>query len=70
VFVCTALAYIFVFSSVANIGFTKAITVAYLVTGICVLLGMIFLAEQLKLGMWGGWQALVICSVLPLHIKG
>tara|TARA_R110002153_G_scaffold37939_4_gene110680 strand:- start:1057 stop:1941 length:885 start_codon:yes stop_codon:yes gene_type:complete len=51
---CTAFAYILYFRLIANIGSAKAITVAYLVPVFGVLWGMIFLAEQLSLGMWIG----------------
>lgn len=60
--VCTALAYILYFRLIANIGSAKAITVAYLVPVFGVLWGMIFLAEQLSLGMWLG-AALVLFGV-------
>jgi drug/metabolite transporter (DMT)-like permease len=60
--VCTAFAYILYFRLIANIGSAKAITVAYLVPVFGVLWGMIFLAEQLSLGMWVG-AALVLFGV-------
>jgi drug/metabolite transporter (DMT)-like permease len=60
--VCTAFAYILYFRLIANIGSAKAITVAYLVLVFGVLWGMIFLAEQLSLGMWVG-AALVLFGV-------
>jgi drug/metabolite transporter (DMT)-like permease len=60
--VCTAMAYIMYFRLIANVGSAKAITVAYLVPIFGVLWGMIFLSEQLTIGMWLG-AALILLGV-------
>ncbi|MBU2878330.1 MULTISPECIES: DMT family transporter [Alteromonadaceae] len=49
--VCTGFAYILYFRLIANVGASKAITVAYLVPVFGVLWGVLFLQEMLTLGM-------------------
>lgn len=60
--VCTAAAYIMYFRLIANIGASKAITVAYLIPVFGVLWGMLFLDETMTLNMWLG-AALVLLGV-------
>lgn len=60
--VCTALAYIFYFNLLANLGPAKAITVTYLIPVFGIFWGMVFLHEQTNASMLIG-AALILAGV-------
>jgi drug/metabolite transporter (DMT)-like permease len=62
---CTAIAYLFYFYLLANVGPTKTLSVTFLVPVFGVIWGMIFLHEKITIGMLGG-LAIILTSIFLL----
>ncbi|KYD24698.1 DMT family transporter [Parageobacillus toebii] len=62
---CTAIAYLFYFYLLANVGPTKTLSVTFLVPVFGVIWGMIFLHEKITIGMLGG-LAVILTSIFLL----
>ena len=62
---CTAIAYLFYFYLLANVGPTKTLSVTFLVPVFGVIWGMIFLHEKISIGMIGG-LAVILTSIFLL----
>jgi drug/metabolite transporter (DMT)-like permease len=62
---CTAIAYLFYFYLLANVGPTKTLSVTFLVPVFGVIWGMIFLHEKITIGMIGG-LAIILTSIFLL----
>ncbi|OAT72118.1 DMT family transporter [Parageobacillus thermoglucosidasius] len=62
---CTAIAYLFYFYLLANVGPTKTLSVTFLVPVFGVIWGMIFLHEKISTGMIGG-LAIILISIFLL----
>ncbi|MBA2874747.1 DMT family transporter [Thermaerobacillus caldiproteolyticus] len=62
---CTAIAYLFYFYLLANVGPTKTLSVTFLVPVFGVIWGMIFLHEKITIGMIAG-LAIILTSIFLL----
>jgi drug/metabolite transporter (DMT)-like permease len=66
--ICSAVAYLLYFRLIADIGPTKALTVTFLMPLFGILWGVLFLHEQLTLGMVGGMALILLGTGLVLNI--
>jgi drug/metabolite transporter (DMT)-like permease len=66
---CTAIAYLFYFYLLANVGPTKASSVTFLVPVFGVIWGMIFLHEKITIGMIGGLMIILTSIFLLSDVK-
>lgn len=62
---CTAIAYLFYFYLLTNVGPTKTLSVTFLVPVFGVICGMMFLHETISIGMIGG-LAIILTSIFLL----
>lgn len=67
--VCTALAYIFYFYLIANVGPTKTLSVTLLVPVFGVIWGAIFLKESITVGVIGGLVIILMSIIIMSGIK-
>ncbi|WP_374719106.1 DMT family transporter [Parageobacillus toebii] len=66
---CTAIAYLFYFYLLANVGPTKTLSVTFLVPVFGVIWGMIFLHEKITIGMIGGLMIILTSIFLLSDVK-
>jgi drug/metabolite transporter (DMT)-like permease len=66
---CTAIAYLFYFYLLANVGPTKTLSVTFLVPVFGVIWGMIFLHEKITIGMIGGLAMILTSIFLMSDVK-
>jgi drug/metabolite transporter (DMT)-like permease len=66
---CTAIAYLFYFYLLANVGPTKTLSVTFLVPVFGVIWGMIFLHEKITVGMIGGLTIILTSIFLLSDVK-
>lgn len=66
---CTAIAYLFYFYLLANVGPTKTLSVTFLVPGFGVIWGMLFLHEKITFGMFTGLAIILSSIVLLSDVK-
>lgn len=68
--ICTALAFILLFSLIAEVGPARSTVIAYLNPAVALLLGATFLGEALTIGMGLGLVLIVLGSILATHKEG
>ena len=65
---CTGLAYILYFRLIRNIGPTRAIAVTFLIPGVGMLYGVVFLGERVTLGMIVGCAVILFGTAMAMGI--
>ena len=66
--ICSAVAYLFYFKLIADIGPTKALTVTFLMPLFGIIWGMLFLGEEITAPMLAGMALILLGTGLVLNI--